>query len=580
VIEVSSFINHWIELLVSLVMAVGIALLLRIFWTIRRSRKSTKEREERYRTLVENLNESELRLQSVIQSSPIPIFVIQKDHKVIYWNKALEGLSGIKAEEILGTTDSWKAFYRQERPVMADLLVDQALGAIPDWYLDKCAKCNSPDEAYEATDFFPDMKDGGKWLRFTAAVIRDSRGDVVGAVETLEDVTELKRAEEELIKRIKLESLGNFARGIAHDFNGLLSVMLRNIFAARMSLADEQQELCGEGLEMAQKVGLQAKELAHRLITFAKGGEPIRKTGSIAQLLMSTVDLSLADSNVICRFSLPDDLWPVEMDEVQIRQVIHNLVVNARAAMPEGGTIFIQAENVNVTAGDGLPLKAGGYVKWSVMDHGIGISREDSQRIFDPYFTSQAAGRARDAGLELAICYSIVKKHEGFIGVESETGVGSTFFVYLPASPQDVSFETAEADSGQRRGGRILLMDDDETVRNATGIVLNYLGYDVGYAKDGGEAISLYKAEKREGRSFFAVILDSDVPGGTGGKEAIKELPAIDPRIRAIISSGNPDDPVASEFVKYGFSGTIDIPYDIEKIKRLLDNLLRCNSTA
>jgi PAS domain S-box-containing protein len=526
----------------------------------------------------EKLRESELRLQSVLQSSPIPIFVIEKDHRVIYWNKALEELSGIKAEEVLGTRRAWSAFYSKERPVMAELLVDQTLEEIPNWYSDRFVKSSLLDEAYEATDFFPELRDGGKWLRFTAAAIRDSQGNLVGAIETLEDVTRQKRAEEELITRMKLESLGIFAGGIARDFNNMLSLILHNIFTARLSLADEQQEFCGEGLEIAQKVGLQAKELAHRLITFAKGGEPVRKIGSMAQLLMNTAGSSLYDSNVICRFSLPDDLWPIEMDELQIRQVIHNLVVNAREAMPEGGTMTIHAENVTVTASDGLPLKEGRYVRWSVKDHGIGIRREDLHRVFDPCFTFKPAGKPKGMGLGLPICYSIIKKHEGFIDVESEPGIGSTFSVYLPASPHDICSQTTEADLCKTKGGRVLLMDDDETVRNATGIVLNYLGYNVDYTNNGSDAISLYRAEQERGCPFFAVILGLDVPGGMGGKEAIKELLAIDPDIKAIISCGHSDDPVISEFRNYGFYGAIDVPYDIEKLKRLLDNLSECNS--
>ncbi|MGO9018089.1 MAG: PAS domain S-box protein [Syntrophobacteraceae bacterium] len=525
------------------------------------------------------LRNSELRLQSVIQGSPIPTFVIGKDHRVIYWNKALEELSGIKAEEVIGTTDCYRSFYSEKRPALADLMVDQALEAIPQWYFEKYTKSSLLDEAYEATDFFPELKGGGKWVRFTAAVIRDSQGNLVGAVETLEDVSERKRAEEQLSLVKKLESLGIFADGIAHDFNNFLSIMLRNIFAAQLSLADEQDGLWRERLEFAEKAGFQAKELVHRLITFAKGGEPIRKIGCISDLLMESVDLSLSSSNVICEFSLPSDLWLIEMDDVQIRQVIYNLVVNAQEAMPEGGTITIDAENVSVTADCGLPLKEGNYVKWSVKDHGTGIPQENLQRIWDPYFTTKPIGSARGKGMGLAISYSIVKRHDGFIDFKSEPGVGSNFSVYLPASLQGDSIEKARKYRNDTRGGRILLMDDDETVRNAAGIVLNYLGYDVEYAKDGREAIDLYRTAIEKGWPFCAVILDLyvSVSGGIGGKEAMRELLAIDPCIRAIVSSGYSDDPVVSEFRKYGFLGTVDVPYDVEKMERILDNLVQEN---
>lgn len=522
----------------------------------------------------EKLKNSELRLQSVIQSSPIPTFVIGKDHKVIYWNKALEELSGIKTEDVIGTTHYWRAFYSKERPVMADLMVDQALEEIPQWYFEKYMKSRLLDEAYEATDFFPELGDSGKWLRFTAAVIRDFRGNLVGAIETLEDITERKRTEEELIRVKKLESLGTFASGIAHDFNNLLSVMLRNIFAAKLSFADEKEELV-EGLEIAEKVGLQAKELAHRLITFAKGGEPVRKIGFISQFLKDTVELSLSGSNVTCEFSLPDNLWPVEMDDVQIRQVVHNLVVNAREAMPKGGAIIIRAENATVSADNGLPLKAGRYVKWFIKDHGIGIPQEDLPKIFDPYFTTKPTGTARGMGLGLAICYSIIKKHDGFITVGSEPGVGSTFFVFLPACPQEDVLQKGNREKSSAKGGKILVMDDDETVRSATGVVLNYLGYDVEYAKDGTEAVNLYIAEKGKGQPFSAVILDLNVQSGMGGRETMNELLAFDPYSKIIITCGYSNDPAVSELKNSESCMTIDVPYDIEKIKDILDILFK-----
>ena len=391
-------------------------------------------------------------------------------------------------------------------------------------------------------------------------------------VAIYEDITERKRAEEELIRVKKLESLGVFADGIAHDFNKLLSVMLMNIFTAKLSFADEKENLA-EGLEIAEKVGFQAKELAHRLITFAKGGVFIKKVGSLSQLLVDTSDLSLSGSNVRCEFSLPGDLWSIEMDDVQIRQVIHNLVINARESMPEGGTVTIHAENVNVKAGNGLPLKEGTYVKWHVKDHGVGIPKADLEKIFDPYFTTKPTGRARGMGLGLAICYSIIKKHDGFISVESEPGSGSTFFVYLPASPQEGLLKTEETDSAITRKGKVLVMDDEETVRNATGIVLNYLGYDVEFASDGSQAVDLYRAAQGKEQPFSAVILDLNVPCGMGGKEAMKELLAIDPQIKAILATGYTDDPAVSEFSKYGFCTTVTVPYDLEKMKEILSNM-------
>jgi PAS domain S-box-containing protein len=386
----------------------------------------------------EELRDSEQRLSSVIQGSPIPTFLIGKDHRVIYWNRALEELSRIKAGDIIGTREQWRAFYRSDRPCMADLIVDDALETVPDWYSGKYSKSRLLEEAYEATDFFPELGDEGRWLRFTAAAIRSSAGDLMGAVETLEDVTERKRAEEELTKIRRLESLGHFADGVAKDFDSLLSAILRNIFLAKISVTEEDKAM-EELLSIAEKAGLQAKELAHRLITFAKGGYLLRRETPIAPILRETVANVLADSNIQCRFSIADDLWSSEIDDEQIQRVIRNIVLNAREAMPEGGMMDVAAENVTAQAKGGLPLKEGNYLKVSIRDRGVGISKENLSKIFDPYYTTKTARGQRGIGLGLAVCYSIVKNHGGLMTVESEPGSGTTFHIYLPAFPHAVA---------------------------------------------------------------------------------------------------------------------------------------------
>ena len=396
-------------------------------------------------------------------------------------------------------------------------------------------------------------------------------------VAIYEDITARKRAEEELIRVKKLESLEVFADGIAHDFNKLLSAMLLNIFDAKLSHAEEKYGPT-EKLEKAEKIGLQAKELAHRLFTFAKGKDPVKKVGFISHLLRDSASQALSGSKVNGEFVLPDDLWPVEIDEVQISQVIHNIVNNAREAMPEGGTVTIRAENVNVTAGSGLPLKEGKYVKWSVKDHGIGIPQNDLFQIFDPYFTTKPEGSARGRGLGLTVCYAIIKKHDGVITVESEPGSGSAFSVYLPASPRAGLSPTEETASAFMRKGTVLVMDDEEAVRNATGIVLHYLGYEVEFARDGSEAITLYKEAKDKGTPFSTVILDLNVKDGKGAKETIQELLKIDQQVKAVLTTGYADHPVVSEISKYGFSAAVGVPYDLEKMKEILSMLIEARA--
>ena len=378
-------------------------------------------------------SEGERRLRNVLQCTPVPGFVIGRDHRILYWNRALEELSGIRAHEVLGTADHWRAFYRSgARPCLADLLVDQDFKAIVNWYAGKCRKSPLIDEAYEATDFFPELGEGGRWLRFTAAAIHDSEGRLVGALETLEDLTEQKRTEEELHKAQKLESLSTMAGGIAQDFNTLLSAILRNVFLAKISVPDEDKML-EEGLAIAEKAGLRAKELTHLLITVAKGGYPVRKVTDLAPLLREAAGLIPAGQNIRVDYTIDPDLWPTEVDEAQIQQVLRHIVQNALEAMPAGGIIDVQAGNAIVEASDRLPIRDGRYVKISIRDHGQGIPEELLSKIFDPYFTTKESRR----GLGLAVSYAIIRNHEGLIRVESREGQFSAFHILLPAAPDE-----------------------------------------------------------------------------------------------------------------------------------------------
>jgi len=379
--------------------------------------------------------ENEQRLYSIIQGSAIPTFVIRKNHKIIYWNHALEILSGIKADEVLGTNQHWRAFYRIERPCMADLIVDDTLETVPNWYSGKFRKSKLLEKAYEATDFFPELSNGGRWLRFTAAAIKDSRGNLFGAIETLEDVTDQKIAEEELFKIKKLESIDTFAGGVAEDFDRLMSAVLRNIFLAKLS-ADDEDKVLGEGLTIAEKASLQAKELSHQLITLARGGYAMRKVESIAPLLREAVESAPHDSAVHYDLSIQDDLPCVAVDRKQIHQVLENIIRNACEAMPQGGRIEFNAETITIGTGNALPVKPGRYVRISIKDSGTGIKRENLSRIFDPYFTTKSKNSKKGLGLGLAVCHSVIKNHSGFITVESGEGEGTVFRVLLPPCPQ------------------------------------------------------------------------------------------------------------------------------------------------
>ena len=516
----------------------------------------------------QELWESEQHLYSILQGSPIATFVLGRDHRVIYWNRAAEVLSKIRAEDVIGTNNHWKAFYNTQRPCMADLLVDEALDAIPQWYSGAYTESRLIDEAYEGMDFFPVLGEKGKWLRFTAAVIRDSSGYLIGAVETLEDITEQKRAEEELTKIKKLESLGILADGIAHDFGSLLSAILRNIFLAKISVTDEDKSL-EQGLEIAEKASLQAKELTKRLITFSKGGNPIRKTAPLAPLLRETAAMTIRDTAIQYQFDLPDDLWNVDIDDSQMKQVVRNLLSNAWEAMPDGGIVYIRANNIVVSSGDRLPLREGKYVKWSVEDHGVGIPMEHWEKLFEPYFTTKQKSDSTGIGLGLAMCYAIVKKHDGLITVQSEHRVGTVVDVYLPAAPANGYLENDNADESTAGIQKILVMDHDEVMRDAAEIMLHFLGYDCDFARNPEEALRYYRTALEANRPYSTVILDSTAPEGV--KSILQVLQQMNPLITAIVACGDDNHPLLTDFRMHGFSGVVIRPYTTDGLRAVLN---------
>ena len=374
----------------------------------------------------------EQKLISIVHGSPIPTFVLSKDHNIIYWNRALQALSNIKPNEIIGTNQQWRAFYATQRPCLADLILDEKTDQIAEFYTGKWSKSKLLEDAYEVTQFFPDMGEKGTWFRITAAGLRDASGNLFGAMETLEDITEQKVVQDELLQRTKLESLGTFADGVAKDFDSLLSAILRNVFLAKISAVDEDKIL-ENGLAVAERAGLQAKELAHRLSTFAQGGYPVRKPENLDPLLRETAQKVFKDSTVICNISIAEELWPCEVDAAQIRQVAENVLNNAKEAMPEGGIVELIAENTTI----GTNIKSveqGNYVRIIIKDNGMGIPRENLSRIFDPYFTTKKKKERGGIGLGLAISDSIIKYHKGLISVESIVNSGTTFSIYLTAT--------------------------------------------------------------------------------------------------------------------------------------------------
>ncbi len=309
-----------------------------------------------------------------------------------------------------------------------------------------------------------------------------------------------------------------------------------------------------------------AQDLTRQLLTFSKGGDPVKASASIKDLLKECAAFALRGSNVRCELLLREELWPVEVDQGQISQVAHNLFINAIQAMPRGGVVLVRAQNAEIQEERWPPLKAGKYVKVTIADQGVGIAKDHLQRVFDPYFTTKDQG----SGLGLATCYSIVTKHGGFITLKSKPGVGTAVHFYLPASQATVVTTEARKFECASIGKRILVMDDDEVIRNLAAEFLTLGGCEVTVAKDGEEAVMLYGQAMRQGNKFDLVILDLIIPGGMGGKEALTRMLILDPNVRAIASSGYSHDPIMSDFRGHGFVAVLPKPYDGNRILQVV----------
>lgn len=400
-----------------------------------------------------------------------------------------------------------------------------------------------------------------------AAPIRDRDNSTLGVVAVFQDITEQCQVEMELQKRHKMESIGVLAGGIAHDFNNLLTGIMCNVSLARMQLGDNDSTAAL--LTAADLASQRAQELTQQLLTFAKGGAPIKKSVSISEIITETVSFAMRGSKTKCEFRFAEDLAPADVDAGQISQVIQNLIMNSDQAMPAGGAITIEVQNSWMEEDNPLSLQHGNYVKISIADEGTGIKPEHLPKIFDPFFTTKVKG----SGLGLASVYSIVSQHGGHITAYSNFGFGTTMCVYLPAStkPVDEKRRLAPLPVGN---GKILVMDDESIILDIAYNLLTALGYNVALAKDGSRAVELYQEAMVAGSPFSAVVLDLTVPGGMGGHEACTKLLALDPNVKAIVSSGYSNDPIMANFVKYGFISCIAKPYDVQRFGKAIHNVL------
>ena len=405
------------------------------------------------------------------------------------------------------------------------------------------------------------LKDGRIIDRYSAPMTGVD-GEYYGRVWYFRDITELQRARQDMLKTEKLESLGVLAGGIAHDFNNILTVILGNISLARIQL--QEPEKVAQRLEDAENAAVRAKDLTQQLLTFARGGEPVKKTIILSSLLKEAAGFALHGSAVKATFDLDDNLWSVEADGGQLSQVIHNLVLNAIQAMPNGGKLIVSAHNAESRQAEKR------FVKISIADTGTGIPKEFLQNIFDPYFTTKQKG----SGLGLATCFSVIKKHDGKISVESTLGRGTVFYISLPASGRIGATEPGQRLEVVQGRGNVLVVDYEEMIREFAKASLEELGYLVECTENGNAAVELYRRRAEEGTPFVAVIMDLTLPGGIGGKEAITSLIQIDPHVKAVVSSGYASDPVVANYRDYGFSAVLNKPYRLQEMSKVLHDLL------
>ncbi len=414
-------------------------------------------------------------------------------------------------------------------------------------------------------------------VAFKCTPIFDQQSVILGTVTVIQDISEFLRMEEERLRKEKLESIGVLAGGIAHDFNNLLTAVLNHILIVKMNLDSESKEFTR--LDDAQNAILRSKQLTQQLLTFSKGGAPIRETTSVPEFLEETIGFALRGSNVKNNISTDKNLWPANVDSGQVAQVFENLALNSVQAMPQGGNIYVQASNFPYKGGrEDLDLERGNYIRIDFRDDGPGIEEKDLDKIFDPYFTTKEVG----SGLGLASTYSIVKNHRGDISVYSNPGEGVQFVVYLPAvEAEQLSPDRKKVSNELRFGqGRILVMDDVPDILDIMEDALELLGYEGEFASTGEEALEKYKQSYQEGRAYDAVILDLTVPGGMGGKETATEILKINSQAKIIVSSGYSQDPIMGNFRSYGFCGVLAKPYTMEEVGRVLDEILRKGSSS
>ena len=526
------------------------------------------------------LMEKELVLHYIIQGLPIPAFVIDKHHRILHWNEALEMLTGIRAESVIGTDHHWRFFYNKKRPCLADLVVDQALDEISRWYADQHVHSKFIEGAFEATDFFPALGKNGKWLRFTVAAIRDAGGEVIGAIETIEDITIRKQQEadreklqEQLNHAQKMESIGRLAGGVAHDFNNMLSVI--NGYAEMMADVLSPSDPMYDNVREIRDAGKRSAIIVRKLLAFARkqtiSPAPVNLNDSVSGMLGMLQRLVGENLNLLWKPG--NNLWLVKMDFSQIDQILANLCVNARDAIDDVGKLTIETKNVELdetycaSHGGFVP---GQFVMLAVSDNGCGMEEDVLEKLFEPFFTTKGVGKG--TGLGMPTVYGIVKQNNGFINVYSEPGKGTTVKIYLPRHMAD----TPDVDMGQKKespmgnGETILVLEDEDKVLSITRIMLERLGYRVLPANTPAEAMAL--ASAHDGK--IDLLLTDIVMPKMNGREFADQLNALYPGIRTLFMSGYTSNVIAHHNILDDGIHFIEKPFSTKDLAAKITEML------
>gem|GEM_PF-772194 len=503
--------------------------------------------------------QEEIRLfQNAVESVKECISITDMEDQILFVNQAFENTYGYSRNEIIGKNIS---VIRCDTPEdredeRKEILTETIRGG---W----------------SGEIINQRSDGSTFpVRLSTSVIRDEDGKKIALIGVAQDITDEKQMEEELFRAEKLESLGTLAGGIAHDFNNILTSVIGNLSLAKSYL--ENPEKLKSLLITAEQSAVRATTLTKQMLTFSKGGQPVAEDISIRTLLQKAVDLSLSGSNVKYNIDLKTDNVLLHVDSGQMRQAIGNILLNAVQAMPEGGTVDITAEAVEFNSpSNSIGLAQGEHLRITIADTGPGITAENMDKIFDPFFTTKPRG----SGLGLATSYSIVKRHGGIITADSVVDEGTTFYVYLPLTSTARTGEKGRTSGGDNslklKTGKILIMDDEQSVREVCGDMLEYLGYQVEYAENGEDALYKYKRAAESGEPMDVVIMDLTIPGGMGGIETVEKLLSYDDNARAIVSSGYSTNPVMSDYQEYGFVGVVNKPYQLADLKQEIQRVLK-----